>query len=140
MLATRLVAAFILGIVNAILRPILIILTLPVQIVTLGLFTLVINAVLFYWVGHMGLGLVVHGVWTAFWGAHGKEAPLETFVISCNANYIANGLTWGLEGRLLKRVEESDFAYLVRIVEAIQEHLRSNLGNWPKVCGVPVWV
>jgi putative membrane protein len=64
-----LVAAFVLGIVNAILRPILIILTLPIQIVTLGLFTLVINGALFYWVGHWGIGLVVNGVWPAFWGA-----------------------------------------------------------------------
>jgi putative membrane protein len=64
-----LVAAFVLGIVNAILRPILILLTLPIQIVTLGLFTFVINGVLFYWVGHMGLGLVVDGFWPAFWGA-----------------------------------------------------------------------
>lgn len=64
-----LVAAFVLGIVNAILRPILVLLTLPIQIVTLGLFTLVINGVLFYWVGHMGIGLVVRGFWTAFIGA-----------------------------------------------------------------------
>jgi putative membrane protein len=64
-----LVAAFVLGIVNAILRPILIILTLPIQIVTLGLFTLVINGALFYWVGHWGIGLVVNGIWPAFWGA-----------------------------------------------------------------------
>jgi putative membrane protein len=64
-----LVAAFVLGIVNAILRPILIILTLPIQILTLGLFTLLINGVLFYWVGHLGIGLVVSGFWPAFWGA-----------------------------------------------------------------------
>jgi putative membrane protein len=64
-----LVAAFVLGIVNAILRPILVILTLPIQIVTLGLFTLIINAALFYWVGHWGLGLYVHGFTAAFLGA-----------------------------------------------------------------------
>jgi putative membrane protein len=64
-----LIAAFVLGIVNAILRPILILLTLPIQIVTLGLFTFVINGVLFYWVGHLNLGLVVNGFWPAFWGA-----------------------------------------------------------------------
>jgi len=64
-----LIAAFVLGIVNAILRPILIILTLPIQIVTLGLFTFIINAALFYWVGHWGIGLVVDGFWPAFWGA-----------------------------------------------------------------------
>jgi putative membrane protein len=64
-----LVAAFVLGIVNAILRPILIILTLPIQIITLGLFTFIINGVLFYWVGHWGIGLIVNGFWPAFWGA-----------------------------------------------------------------------
>ena len=64
-----LISAFVLGIVNAILRPILVILTLPIQIVTLGLFTLIINAALFYWVGHWGIGLEVHGFTTAFFGA-----------------------------------------------------------------------
>jgi putative membrane protein len=64
-----LIAALVLGVVNAILRPILVILTLPIQILTLGLFTLVINGVLFYWVGHMGIGLIVNGFWPAFWGA-----------------------------------------------------------------------
>jgi putative membrane protein len=63
------IAAFVLGIVNAILRPILIILTLPIQIVTLGLFTFIINGLLFYWVGHWGIGLSVDGFWPAFWGA-----------------------------------------------------------------------
>jgi putative membrane protein len=62
-------AALVLGIANAIVRPILIILTLPIQIVTLGLFTFVINAVLFWVVGHLHIGLIVHGIWTAFWAA-----------------------------------------------------------------------
>ncbi len=60
-----LVAAFVLGIVNAILRPILIIATLPIELLTFGLFTFIINGLLFWWVGHWGLGLVVHGFWTA---------------------------------------------------------------------------
>jgi putative membrane protein len=64
-----LVAAFVLGLVNAILRPILILLTLPIQIVTLGLFTFVINGVLFWWVGQWGIGLTVTGFWTAFFAA-----------------------------------------------------------------------
>jgi len=63
------VAAIILGIANAIIKPILIVLTLPIEILTLGLFTFVINAVLFWAVGHMGLGLVVHGWWAALWGS-----------------------------------------------------------------------
>jgi putative membrane protein len=64
-----LLAAFILGIVNAILRPLLFILTLPLQILTLGLFTLVINGFLFWMVASFHIGLVVDGFWTAFWGA-----------------------------------------------------------------------
>ena len=63
-----LVAAVVLGIVNAILRPILIILSLPVEILTLGLFTFVINAALFWFVGHLGLGLTVTGFWPALLG------------------------------------------------------------------------
>jgi putative membrane protein len=63
------IAALVLGIVNAILRPILVILTLPVVILTLGLFTLVINAITFYIVAHLGIGLSVDGFWSAFLGA-----------------------------------------------------------------------
>lgn len=43
---TALVAALVLGIINAVLKPILVLLTLPINILTLGLFTLVINAAL----------------------------------------------------------------------------------------------
>lgn len=64
-----LVAALVLGIVNAILRPILIILSLPLEILTLGLFTFVINALLFWFVGHLGIGLVVDGFWPALFGS-----------------------------------------------------------------------
>ena len=64
-----LVAALILGIVNAIVRPVLVILTLPVVILTLGLFTLVINAITFYLVAHLGLGLTVDGFGSALVGA-----------------------------------------------------------------------
>jgi putative membrane protein len=63
------VGALVLGVVNAILRPILIILSLPIQIVTLGLFTLVINAALFWFVGHLGIGLIVNGWWPALLGS-----------------------------------------------------------------------
>jgi putative membrane protein len=64
-----LVAALVLGIVNAILRPVLFLLTLPLQLLTLGLFTFVINGLLFWWVGHWGIGLEVMGFWSAFFGA-----------------------------------------------------------------------
>lgn len=64
-----LIAALILGVVNAILRPILVLLSLPLELVTLGLFTLVINALLFWLVGALHVGLTVDGFWPAFWGA-----------------------------------------------------------------------
>jgi putative membrane protein len=63
------IAAIVLGIANAIVKPILIILTLPIEILTLGLFTFVINAVLFWIVGHLGIGLSVHGWGAALWGS-----------------------------------------------------------------------
>jgi hypothetical protein len=62
--------------------------------------------------------------WTSFWGSHGAEAPLETFITACDAEYIADGLTWGLNGLILKRRETDNHAYLVRIVRAIQESFR----------------
>jgi putative membrane protein len=63
------VSALILGIVNAVLRPILLLLTLPFVILTLGLFTLVINAITFEIVAHLGLGLSVDGFGSALFGA-----------------------------------------------------------------------
>ena len=48
---TALIASFVLGILNAVARPILIILTLPINILTLGLFTLIINGGLIFFVG-----------------------------------------------------------------------------------------
>lgn len=65
--------ALIFGIVNALLRPLLKVLTCPLIILTLGLFTLVINALMFAlagWVGaHFGVGFTVSGFWAAFWGS-----------------------------------------------------------------------
>ncbi len=53
---TALVAALVLGLVNAIIRPILVILTLPATILTLGLFIFVINGLLFWFVGSFDSG------------------------------------------------------------------------------------
>lgn len=62
---TALVVAVVLGIVNAILKPILVLLTLPINLLTLGLFSLVINAVLILLVTAMVPGFTVAGFWTA---------------------------------------------------------------------------
>lgn len=66
---TALVAALVLGLVNALIRPVLLVLTLPVNILTLGLFTLVINTFLFWLVSTVVKGFTVAGFWPAFWGA-----------------------------------------------------------------------
>ena len=58
---TALIAALILGIVNAIIRPILVILTLPINLITLGLFTFAINAALLLLVANVVEGFVIDG-------------------------------------------------------------------------------
>jgi putative membrane protein len=63
------IAAVVLGLVNALVKPVLIILTLPITIVTLGLFLLVINALLFWGVGALLPGFHVAGFWWAVLGA-----------------------------------------------------------------------
>jgi putative membrane protein len=64
-----LLAAALLGILNAILRPLLILLTLPLNILTLGLFTFVINALMLLLVSSLIPGFDVRGFWTAILGA-----------------------------------------------------------------------
>jgi len=64
------VASLLLGILNAVLRPILMLLTLPLLLFTLGLFRFVINAFLLYFVGSvLQPHFKVDGFWDAFWGA-----------------------------------------------------------------------
>ena len=64
-----LISALLLGFVNAIIRPLLVLITLPITILTLGLFTLVINALMFWWAGSMFSGFVVDGFLWALVGA-----------------------------------------------------------------------
>jgi putative membrane protein len=64
-----LVAALVLGLVNTIIRPILVLLTLPVTVLTLGLFIFVINGLLFWAVGSLVPGFHVAGFWSAVLGA-----------------------------------------------------------------------
>jgi putative membrane protein len=66
---SALIAALILGLVNAIIRPLLILLTLPVNILTLGLFTLVINALMLWLVASIVKGFDVKNFVAAFLGA-----------------------------------------------------------------------
>lgn len=62
---TALLVALVLGVLNAIIRPILIILTLPITILTLGLFLLVINALLIMLTSAIVPGFTVDGFWWA---------------------------------------------------------------------------
>lgn len=66
---TALIAALVIGLINLIIRPILLILTLPVNILTLGLFTLVVNAILFWLASTVVKGFEVNGFMAAFLGA-----------------------------------------------------------------------
>ena len=66
---TALVAALVLGLINAFIRPLLIFVTLPASVLTLGLFILVINGLLFWFVGSFVEGFTVQGFWSGFFGA-----------------------------------------------------------------------
>ena len=64
-----LVAAFLLGIVNSIIKPILVLLTLPITVLTLGLFLLVINGLMLWLVSALVKGFYVNGFWGAVFGS-----------------------------------------------------------------------
>ena len=83
---TALIAALVLGLVNAVIRPILVLLTLPATLLTLGLFIFVINGVLFWLVAQLVGGFHVAGFWSAV------GAALLYSVIS-----------WALSALLLKK-------------------------------------
>ena len=83
---TALIAALVLGLVNTLIRPVLVLLTLPVTVLTLGLFILVINGLLFWAVASFVSGFQVAGFWSALGGA-----LLYTLI------------SWGLSALLLKK-------------------------------------
>ena len=67
--ASLALAAFLLGLVNAFLRPVLFWLTLPLTVLTLGIFLLILNAAMLGLVGWMVPGFQVDGFFPAFFGA-----------------------------------------------------------------------
>ena len=79
------IAAGILGIVNAVIRPVVLILTLPINLLTLGLFTLVINAALLELVSDLVPGLAIESFGAAFFGA------LVISLVSWVLNLFVNG-------------------------------------------------
>src|SRR5512137_2982919 len=66
---SALVAGLVLGIINAVVRPILVVLTFPITLLTLGLFLLILNAFCLWLVSVFVRGFHVAGFWPAFWGA-----------------------------------------------------------------------
>lgn len=66
---SALIAALVLGLLNTLIKPLLILLTLPITIVTLGLFLLVLNALVFWFAGSILKGFQVNGFWWAVLGA-----------------------------------------------------------------------
>lgn len=62
-------AALVIGLLNTIVRPILVILTLPVTVLTLGLFLFVINALMFWWAANLLDGFQVQGFGAALLGS-----------------------------------------------------------------------
>jgi len=66
---TLILAALLLGLINAIVRPIVILLTLPATLLTLGLFLLVVNAAMLGLVAYFLPGFSIEGFWPAFWAA-----------------------------------------------------------------------
>jgi putative membrane protein len=66
---SALVAALVLGLLNMLVKPVLVLLTLPITVITLGLFLIVLNALLFWFAGTILRGFQVSGFWWAVGGA-----------------------------------------------------------------------
>ncbi|AZG10958.1 phage holin family protein [Pigmentiphaga sp. H8] len=66
---SALIAALVLGLLNSLVKPVLVLLTLPITVVTLGLFLIVLNALLFWFAGSILKGFQVSGFWWAVIGA-----------------------------------------------------------------------
>lgn len=79
-------AALLLGLVNAVIRPLLLILTLPVTLLTLGLFIFVVNGLMFWLAGSIFQGFTVAGFWPAIFGS-----------------IIYSIVSWALTGLLLEK-------------------------------------
>jgi putative membrane protein len=83
-------ASLLLGILNAFVRPILLILSAPIILVTLGLFILVLNSLLLLLVPSVVIGFHVNGFWSAFWGA----------IVISFISWVLSAIFRGNDGRL----------------------------------------
>ncbi len=79
-----LIAALFLGVINALIRPVVLILTLPINVLSLGLFTLVINGLMLWLTGNLLAGFRVDGFWPAVGGS--LVLSLISFAISSLVN------------------------------------------------------
>ena len=86
--SSLIVSALLLGFANAIVRPLIIILTLPLTLVTLGFFLLVINALMMLLVSSLVKGFTISSFWTAFFAS--IFITILSFVIS---GFVLGGLT-----------------------------------------------
>lgn len=77
-----LIAALVLGLINAIIRPVLLVLTLPVNLLTLGLFTFVVNALMILLMGTIVKGVDIASFWTAL------AAAIILWAVSVITNYL----------------------------------------------------
>lgn len=66
---TALLAAVVIGLLNVLLRPVLVLLTLPVTVLTLGLFLFIVNALVFWAASGLMPGFHVNGFWAALLGS-----------------------------------------------------------------------
>jgi len=68
-LSTLIAAALVFGLINAFLKPLVILLTLPFNVISLGILTLFINGLMFYLVSKIVKDFTIINFWAAFWGA-----------------------------------------------------------------------
>jgi len=95
-ITTALVAAALLGLVNTLIRPLVVLLTLPATVLTLGLFIFVINGLLFWFVASFVKGFSVEGFWSAFFGA----------IVYALVSWAASALVFGPPRIVVVRNEE----------------------------------
>lgn len=67
--STALLVALFFGVLNAVVRPIILLIAFPITLVTFGLFSFVVNAALFWWIGSFVKGFEVHGFVPALLGS-----------------------------------------------------------------------
>ena len=78
--STLIVVVLLLSLFNAVLKPILLLFTLPFIILTMGLGVVLINALLFFWAGNLVDGFYVADLWAALWG--GVVVSVTNLVVS----------------------------------------------------------